>query len=409
MKSNQLTARKIATAKKPGYYGDGGGLYLQVSKYGTKSWVFRFMRNRRNRDMGLGSLDTFSLKEARERARECRKLVTDGIDPIKARQAKRDEAAAKEAARVTFEEAAGRYISAHSSSWKNEKHRAQWASTLETYAYPVMGKLPVDAIDLPHVLKVLEPIWSKKPETASRVRGRIERVLAWATVRKYRKGDNPARWTGHLDEMLPSRQKLRKTKHHAALPFAELPAFMAALRARDFMSARALEFTILTAARTSEAIKAKWSEVDFKAGVWTVPGERMKAGKEHEVPLSKRALAILESVHREGTDDGFIFIGARSGAPLSNLAMLEMLRGMRGYGFTVHGFRSTFRDWAGDRTNYARDVIEHALAHRIKDKAEASYRRASALEKRRRLMEEWARYCNSPVVAPEVVPLHAQA
>jgi integrase len=404
VKSSQLTARKIATAKKPGYYGDGGGLYLQVSKYGTKSWVFRFMINRHNRDMGLGSLETFSLKEVRERARECRKLVADGLDPIKARQAKRDEAAAKEAARVTFEQAATRYISAHSSSWKNEKHRAQWASTLEAYAYPVMGKLSVDAIELPHVLKVLEPIWTEKPETANRVRGRIERVLAWATVRKYRKGDNPARWTGHLDEMLPSKQKLRRTKHHAALPFAELPAFMAELRARNFISARALEFTILTAARTSEAIKAKWKEIDLKTGVWTLPGERMKSGKEHEVPLSKRAIAILESLPREDLN-GFVFIGAKSGACLSNLAMLEMLRGMRGYGLTVHGFRSTFRDWAGDRTNYARDVIEHALAHRIKDKAEASYRRASALEKRRRLMEEWARYCAAPVIAGELLEI----
>jgi integrase len=401
VKSCQLTTRKIETAKKPGYYCDGAGLYLQVSKYGTKSWAYRFMLNGRSREMGLGSIATFTLKEARERARECRQLVAKGIDPIEERKAKRDAAQVQEAARITFQQAAEQYMSAHSSSWKNGKHRDQWKTTLESYAYPVMGKLPVDAIDLPHVLKVLEPIWHTKTETASRLRGRIERILAWATVRKYRRGENPARWTGHLSEMLPSKQKIRKARHLPALPFAELSAFMAELQKRQRISARALEFTILTAARTSEVIGAKWAEV--ADGLWTVPGERMKGGKEHAIPLSKRAVEILENLPRESD---YVFPGARHGARIGSTAMLELLRGMKGDGLTVHGFRSTFRDWAGDQTNFAREVIEAALAHRLKDKAEAAYRRSDALEKRRRLMEAWARYCNSPAAKGEVVVLH---
>jgi integrase len=402
MKFCQLTARKVVGAKQPGYYGDGAGLYLQVSKYGTRSWVFRYMLGGRLREMGLCSANIITLKLARELVRECREQLIKGNDPIEVRRAKRDAARVKEAGRITFQQAAEQYISAHSSSWKNGKHRDQWKATLETYAYPVMGKLPVDAIDLPHVLKVLEPIWTTKTETASRLRGRIERILSWATVRKYRKGENPARWTGHLDEMLPSRQKLRKARHHPAMPFAELPAFMEQLRQTKVVSARALEFTILTAARTSEVIGAKWSEITD--GMWTIPGERMKGGKEHTIPLSKRAVEMLKALPREAE---YVFPGGRAGSPLSNMAMLELLRGMRGHGLTVHGFRSTFRDWAGDQTNFAREVIEAALAHRLKDKAEAAYRRSDALEKRRRLMEAWARYCSSAANGTsEVVALH---
>jgi integrase len=372
----------------------------------AKSWLFRFRLNGRSRYMGLGPLRTVSLAQARERAKAARNLIYEGKDPIDERRAKRAEALAESAKRVTFQEAAERYIAAHGSSWKNPKHLSQWKATLQTYAYPLIGKLPVDAIELPHVLKVLEPIWGTKTETASRLRGRIERILAWSTVRKYRSGENPARWVGNLKETLPAKTKVAKTRHHPALPYGEIPAFMEELRANGSISARALEFTILTAARTSEVIGAKWPEIDRQRAVWVVPAERMKSGKEHEIPLSRRLLDILDQLPREEGD--FVFPGATARAPLSNMAMLELLRGIRGKGTTVHGFRSTFRDWAGDRTAYPREVIEHALAHRIKDKAEASYRRTAALEKRRRLMEEWARYCLSPSGrAAEVVPLHA--
>jgi len=389
MKSDQLTARKVATAKKPGYYGDGGNLYLQVSKYGSRNWVFRFTLNGKTRDMGLGSLRTFSLKEARERARQCRQLVAQDIDPIEARLQKRDDARSEKAARITFKEAAERYIAVHQRTWKNAKHKAQWPSSLQSYAYPTLGPRPIAAIDGALITEALSPIWATKSETARRVKQRIEKVCQWV------KDGTP----------LPLNRAGKRVRHHAALSFAELPAFMAELRGRDNISARALEFCILTAARTSEVLGAKWNEID--GDVWTIPAERMKAGKEHEVPLSKRAAAILKALPRER--GGYVFPGARAKAPLSNMAMLELLRGMNGNGLTVHGFRSTFRDWAGDRTPFAREVIEHALAHGIKDKAEASYRRSSALEKRRKLMDAWASYCQSPAAEGKVVALYGAA
>jgi integrase len=404
----QLTSLQVNAARAQGYYGDGSGLYLQVSKYGTRSWVFRFTLGGKSREMGLGSLNTFTLKEARERARECRQLLAEGVDPIEARQKKRDQIRVAAAKRITFEKAAERYIATHATSWRNGKHRAQWKATLRTYAFPVMGKLPVDAIDLPHILRVLEPIWTTKTETASRLRGRMERILAWATVRKYRRGENPARWSGHLDEILPSKHRLRQTRHHPAMPFTKLPDFMAELRHARSISARALEFTILTAARTAEVIGAKWPEIDREAQVWNVPGERMKSHRPHRVPLSTRAVEILQNLPREGDADSFIFAGSREKA-LSNMAMLELLRGMRGNNFTVHGFRSSFSDWARERTAYPRDVVEMALAHIVKDKSEAAYWRGDALEKRLRLMEEWARYCLVPEANGEVVSLRRGA
>lgn len=394
-KEVQLTARKVATIKEPGYYLDGRGLYLQVTPgkdKPAKSWVLRYKRNGRVREMGLGPVADRPLAEARKKAAECRRQVQEGIDPINERRAQRVEEAVKAAKRLTFEEATDRYLKAHADGWKNEKHRAQWRSTLKTYAFPVMGTLPVDAIELPHVLKVLEPIWKDKTETASRLRGRIERVLSWATVRGYRSGENPARWKGHLSEMLPASNLIARIKHHAALPYDEAPAFMAELRAREGISARALELTILTALRTSEVIEAKWDEIDLASGVWTVPAERMKAKKEHQVPLSGRVIDVLRSLPRLGE---YVFPGVREGRSLSNMAMLELLRAMRD-GLTVHGFRSTFRDWAGDQTNFASEVVEHALAHKLPDKVERAYRRSSALEKRRRVMDAWARYCDSP-------------
>ena len=283
-------------------------------------------------------------------------------------------------------------IASHEAAWKNPKHRAQWKATLATYAYPVFGDLSVSAIDTVLVQKVLDPIWSTKTETAGRVRGRMEAVLDWAKVRGYREGENPARWRGHLDKLLPNRRKVRAVKNHAALPYSKLPAFTAELRERTGVSAKALEFAILTAARTSKVIGATWSEIDLRSGVWTIPAHRMKAGKEHRVPLTDRALEILRSLPREGD---FVFMGGRAGKPLSNMALLELMRGMNP-GFVPHGFRSTFRDWAADTTAYPSEVVEVALAHAIESKVEAAYRRGDLFEKRRRLMADWARFCGSP-------------
>ena len=406
--ANKLSPIKVARVKMKGRYGDGQGLWLQVSEQGQKAWLFRYMLNGRAREMGLGALHTVSLQEARARARQARQVLLDGFDPIDVKHEARKAARLERARAVTFKQCADDYVMAHSGAWKNVKHKGQWQATLDTYAHPLIGDLPVASIDTTLILKILRPIWQDKPETASRLRGRIERILSWATVQHFRHGDNPARWRGHLDALLPAKAKVRAVKHPPALPFAELPSFMAELRNRESLSARALEFTILTASRTGEAIGARWNEIDTKAKVWTIPPERMKAGRPHRVPLSNRVLAILETLPRDRS--GFVFPGASAGKPMSNMAMLELLRGMNGDGLTVHGFRSTFSDWARERTNYPRDVIETALAHTIKDKSEAAYRRGDALEKRRRLMEEWARYCSSPVQATgKVLALHGIA
>jgi len=397
--SNRLNSMRVAKLATAGRFGDGGGLYLRVAEYKTKAglaqsknWIFRFERGGRERLMGLGSVDTLSLAEARAKARECRQMLLDGIDPIEARAAKRVAMMAPNVM-PTFAECARAFIKAHQSTWRNPVHAAQWPSTLERFAYPVVGNLPVDMIGTPEVLKILEPIWETKADTARRVRGRVEQVLDWAAARSYRKGENPARWNGHLKQLLPNTAKSVRRKHHAALPYAETGAFVAELRAKRDISARALEFLILTAARTNEAIGARWSEIDFAEKLWTVPGERMKSGRPHIVPLSDRAIEILSNVPREA-DDGFVFIGRRAHKPLSNMALLELLRGMRP-GFTVHGFRSTFRDWTGDSTNYAREVVEAALAHVVIDETEAAYRRSTAVQKRRRLMADWARFCGT--------------
>lgn len=403
---NKLSAAEVARKSKVGRYADGGGLYLQVSAYGTKAWLFRYMLDGKARHMGLGSVDTFSLKEARERARLARQLVADGVDPLDERRAKQSAAKAEDAKRMTFNEAAERYIKLKGDEWRNAKHADQWANTLKTYAEPVIGSLDVSDIETAHIMNVLEPIWAAKTETAKRVRGRIENVLDWATARKYRTGDNPARWRGHLDKMLAAPSKIAKRKHHPAMPYASLPAFMERLRERDGISARALEFTILSAARTGEVIGAQWGEIDLVGKVWTIPAERMKASREQRVPLSDRAVAILEAMPREGE---FVFPGARAKKPLSNMAMLELLRGMEaGEGLTVHGFRSSFRDWAGETTAHPREVIEHALAHRLADKAEAAYQRGTLFPKRVRLMADWSKYCASKPATGNVVPMHAE-
>ncbi len=395
----RLTALQVERlSDKPGMHADGGGLYLQV-KNGGVSWILRYQLNGRTRYMGLGPLALFGLKDARAKALDAKRLRYEGTDPLEAKRQARILARLDAAKAMTFEQAAAQYIAAHKAGWQNAKHADQWTNTLATYAGPVIGTFPVQAIDTALVLKVLEPIWATKPETASRVRGRIEAILDWAKVRGYRAGENPARWKGHLDHLLPARGKVRQVAHHAALPYSGVAAFMTALRQQEGTAARALEFAILTAARTSEVLGARWQEIDFGAKVWLVPAERMKARREHRVPLSKRTLSILDEMKAshdgEGALDeaGFVFPGAKRGAPLSNMAFLMLLRRMDRDDLTAHGFRSTFRDWAAERTRFPAEVAEMALAHTVADKVEAAYRRGDLFEKRRRLMEAWAAFC----------------
>jgi integrase len=403
--TGRLTALKVSKVKRPGMYADGGGLYLQVTDGGA-SWIYRYMLAGRAREMGLGALALFGLSEARAKALDARRLCHAGVDPIEARHAERQQARLDAAKAVTFGQCAESYIKSHRAGWRSTKHAAQWEATLVKYAKPVIGALPVQAVDTALVLKVLEPIWTTKPETAGRVRGRIEVVLAWATAREYRQGENPARWRGHLDKLLPARGKVRKVEHHAALPYGELPGFLAALREQEGISARALEFTILTAARTGETIFARWSELNFLDKTWTVPADRMKAGREHRVPLSARALAILQEMqaHRHA-DDGFVFPGGKPGKPLSNMAFLRLLQRMKRDEVTAHGFRSTFRTWAAECTSYPREVVEAALAHVIGDATEQAYQRGDMFEKRRKLMDSWATYCAKPGQTGAVINL----
>ncbi len=399
---DKLSALRVDREKKPGLYSDGGGLYLRVSETGAKSWVCRYMldghrsRNgkRLSREMGLGATHAVSLAEARQKATDARNLCARGIDPLTTKNAAVAERKLKDALQITFKACAEKYIAAHEKSWRNEKHGAQWKATLATYAYPVIGELPVASIDTALVTKIIEPLWSAKPETASRLRGRIETILNWAKARGYRDGENPARWRGHLDNLLPAKGKVRAVKHHAALPYEQISTFRRQLQTCDGIAARALEFAILTAARTNEVIGAKWNEIDFAAKVWTVPASRMKSGREHRVPLSARALQILNGIDRVNADC-FVFVGGNADCPLSNMAMLAVLRRMKREDLTVHGFRSTFRDWAAERTNFPSEVAEAALAHVIGDKTEAAYRRGDLFEKRRRLMTAWATFCTT--------------
>lgn len=395
-------------SKKPGLYNDGAGLCLRVTPPSACSWVLRYMMDRKAREMGLGRYPDISLAEARLMAAEARKLKAMGIDPIANREAVRTQGRLEAARSVTFRYCAESYIAAQKPSWKNAKHADQWAATLETYAMPLMADLPVQSIDIGMVHKVLEPIWSSKTETASRLRGRIESILDWATVREFRTGDNPARWKGHLESLFPARSKLQKVEHHAALPYTQMGAFMASLKAEEGNGALAMQFTILTAARTREVTEAKWKEFDLDAGVWTIPDTRMKAGREHRVPLPKAALAILRVRQKSGDKSPFVFPGSKQGKPISNMAMLQTLRRMDRDDLTVHGFRSTFRDWAAEQTAFAREVAEAALAHTIGDKVEAAYRRGDLFEKRRKLMDAWATYCGTAKADAKVIPIRAK-
>jgi integrase len=405
-----------------GLYSDGNGLYLQITpnkddSYVTKSWIFRYAvgsrEEKRERKMGLGPYPLVTLAMARELAIECSLKRLRGIDPLEEREAEKRTKAVATAKTITFEKAAELYIAAHRAGWRSVKHASQWPSTLKTYAYPVFGELAVRDIDTGLVVRVLEPMWTTKTETASRVRGRIEAILDWAKVNGYREGENPARWSGHLDHLLPERGKVRKVEHHPALPYAQMPEFMAALRARTGVSARCLEFTILTAARTSEVTGATWDEIDTDDKVWTVPGERIKGGREHRVPLSDAAASVIEHMRSLRQSD-HVFPGDREGKTLGHTAMLDVLRRMNVHrekaglprlvdpkegneDVVPHGFRSSFRDWVSEETNFPSDLAEAALAHIKGDKVEAAYQRGTMFQKRRELMDAWAAYCAQPV------------
>ena len=395
----QLTVKGVQGKRKPGYHADGAGLYLQLSRSGSKSWVFRYMLKTlsntgkpMSREMGLGSYPTISLLEARQKAAEQRKRLDQGVDPIEARNAQRLQETLEQGRSKTFAECATAYIEAHRAGWRNAKHADQWTNTLETYANPIIGNLPVQAIDTGLVLRVLEPIWKTKTETATRVRSRIELVLDWAKVRGYRDGDNPARWRGHLDKMFPKRSKVAPVKHHEALPYGEAGVFMKELRSREGMAPKALEFIILTAARVSEAVNAKWDEFDLQRKLWIVPAERMKAHREHRVPLSDAAIRLLKELKDEKQSD-YIFPGWKVNTPLTGAACLKLLHDMGRDDLTTHGFRSTFRDWAAEQTSFPSRIAEAALAHVVGDKTEAAYQRGDLLDKRRLLLQAWADYC----------------
>lgn len=385
---NRLTAVAVSGCKDPGYYADGGNLYLKVGQTGSKSWIFRFTKEGRTRDAGLGPYPTVTLLRARERAEHCRQLVLNGVDPINARLEEKKNQAPPAA---SFKACAEVYLANHEAGWRNPKHRDQWRSTLKTYVYPLLGPLPIDAITTDHVLQVLEPIWSKKPETASRVRGRIEAVLNSAKARGLRSGENPAQWRGHLDHLLPAKGKVRRVKHHAAMAYKDVPAFMKALRENTSISARCLEFVVLTCSRTGEALGARWSEIDLENKLWTVPAERMKVGKPHRVPLSSRTIVILKEMKAIKRNE-FVFPSWKPGRSLSQMTLAMLLRRM-GQTVTVHGFRSSFRDWAAEETRFSREAAEMALAHSIPDAVEAAYRRGDLFDQRRKLMNDWRRFC----------------
>ena len=413
------TAVKALVAKgKAGGHGDGGNLYLRVVSPGSAKWTLRYMLAGKAREMGLGACDPegrdgVTLAQARVKAEEVRAILRQGLDPLEERkvaaEAARQAKAAAEAATRTFQDVAEMHVSAHEAGWRNVKHRAQWRSTLSAYAYPVMGKLPVGAIETDHVLRALQPIWTEKPETASRVRGRIEAVLSYATARGWRRGENPARWRGHLDRLLPRRSKVARVEHHAALPWQQMAGFMSSLRKTGGTAARALEFKILTACRRGEVFGARWSEIDLEAAVWVVPANRMKAGREHRVPLSSAALAVLAQMAplRPDNGDGYVFPGQAKGQQLSHTAIMMLLRrmnsakgeqphwrdGRTGVAVTGHGFRSSFRDWCEEATSTPHAVSEAALAHTIGDRVEAAYRRGDLFQKRAALMQEWADFC----------------
>jgi integrase len=374
-----------------GYYHDGDGLYLQVRSTTSKSWVLRYQKNGKAHEMGLGSYKYISLAEARQKRNDIKKSLIDGIDPISEKQRVLNEKIANDAKKMTFRICARNYIESHKAGWKNPKHISQWENTLESYAYPIIGDLTVDQIDTNLVMKIIEPIWTKKTETANRVRGRMELILSWATVRGLRKGENPARWRGHLDHLLPKRSLVQKVTHLKALPYPLLAGFMNKLKNRTDVSSLALQFLILTATRTNETLGARWSEFNFEENTWTIPAERMKAKKEHRIPLTDTMLQILRNTPRSDFIP-YVFRNPNKKNQISSNALLQLLSDMK-IDATVHGFRSSFRDWVSEETSHGRDVAEAALAHTLRDKVEAAYRRGDFFQKRRILMEDWGKYC----------------
>jgi integrase len=402
-KIDLLSAAKVRALKIPGDYLDGRGLYLQVRSESSKSWLLKYSLEKRAREMGLGPAADIPLATAREIRDRHRTLLKQGIDPLEHKQAAKAGKALERAKAITFKDACARYIASNRAGWKNIKHAAQWEATLKAYAYPIIGALPVQAIDTALVMAVLDPIWSNKPETASRVRGRIESVIGAAKARGEFKGENPATWKGHLDKLLPKTSKVRKVANHAALPYADLPAFMMDLRQREGIAAAAMEFLILTAARTGEVLGATWDEFDLRKSVWTIPGKRMKNGKEHQVPLSAPAVAVLERMSKL-TNGEHVFFGQSSGRSLSNMALLVLLRRMKRTDITSHGFRSTFRDWAAER-GYQDPVAEAALAHSVPDAVIAAYKRTTFFELRKEMMNAWAAFAASdPAQSADVIP-----
>ncbi|MEO6823710.1 MAG: integrase arm-type DNA-binding domain-containing protein [Nitrosospira sp.] len=396
MSAHKLSALTVAKMSKPGVYGDGAGLYIRVTEGGSKHWIYRFTLAGKGHWMGLGPYPEVTLDEAREATLKARKKRYAGINPISARDAENARALS-----LTFQQCADQYIASHRSGWKNPKHVGQWTNTIATYCGPVIGKLPVNEVDTGFVMRVLDPIWTNKAETASRLRGRIESILDWATVRGYREGTNPARWKGQLDHLLPNTSRVKRITHHAALGYTQIGELMATLRQQAGNGSKALEFAILTACRSGEVRFATWEEINLKDKVWVIPAERMKAGKEHRIPLSDSAIAVLKQMDNSTK---LIFPGRDEGKPLSDMSLTAVLRRMDRGDLTAHGFRSTFRDWASESTAYPQHVAEMALAHTIGDKVEAAYRRGDLFTKRTRMMQEWANYCNQ-TQSGEVVPL----
>ena len=383
----KLNALKVKNAE-PGKHEDGEGLRLVVSPTGSKKWVLRLTVNSKRRELGLGGYPTVSLADARDKATQYRQAVAKGQDPT-----------FKPERVPTFTQVAARYIRTHRHGWANRKHARQWVATLKTYARPVIGAKPVDQIHTEDVLTILSPIWTSKTETAKRVQGRLENILDFAAARKWRDQNNPARWRGHLDKLLPRPARVKQVRHHPAMPYKRVPAFMAELDKLHSISALALRFLILTATRTGETLGARWDEIDLETATWTIPALRMKARREHRVPLTEDALAVLEALPREAGNP-YLFPGQRYGKPLSNMSLLQLMRGL-GYGvsgdkgdYVPHGFRSSFRDWAGEVSSFPREVAEMALAHTLENKVEAAYSRGDLFEKRRKMMSDWAGFCD---------------
>ena len=411
MQIHKLSALRAQKLSKSGWYADGQGLYLQVSLSGTKSWVYRYKKAGKERRHGLGSYPTITLEAARKAAEFCRQLRTDGHDPIdykKDIETKRQLEAAK---KVTFKECAIAYINAHQAGWKNRKHEQQWRNSLATYAYPIIGHLSVQDIEVNLVMNVLEPIWYTKTETASRVRQRIENIIDWAKVRKYRTGENPARWRGHLDKLLPKPTKVQKVKHFPAMPYDDLPEYFQRLRMKETIAAKALAFNILTATRSNETREAKWNEIDLETAIWTIPAERMKADKEHRVPLTPECLALLNEVKPFNVDD-LVFPGSykknKKRKGITDAALLKHLQKTHP-ALTAHGFRSSFRDWCAEKTNFPSELAESALAHTIKDATQAAYERGDKFDKRRKLMSAWDLFCIKGSKSSDVIPINRKS